>query len=332
MADAPTQDSTQESPPPDEAPPGGPLPDDRLLAEIEEAALELARLAGAEIMSALQREISVEYKTEARGDAAPTDPVSEVDRAVEQLLRERLGERFPDHGIVGEETDDQPSPDQEFLWVVDPVDGTSNFVNGFPLFACSIGVLHRGRPVVGAVWCSTSHALRPGVYHARRGGPLRFEQGPVTPERPGGDVTRRLAAAPAGSRGRTATWDNRVTGSAAIECTFVAAGIFNSASFWAVRLWDVAAGATLLQAAGREVWVRGRGGWEPLQRFEAPDTLPQAARTREAREEQREPTLRDWQQPLLVGEPEAVRQLRGRIRGPSRWRRLRFRLRRWFGR
>lgn len=331
MTNAPTEDSTRESPQsastPDDDPPGGPLPGDALLAEIEGVALDLARLGGAEIMSAFQREISVEYKTEARGDAAPTDPVSEVDRAVEQLLRERLSERFPEHGIVGEEVDDQPAPDQEFLWVVDPVDGTSNFVNGFPLFACSIGVLHRGRPVVGAVWCSTNHELRPGVYHARRGGPLRFEQGPVTPERPGGDVSRRLAAAPAGAPGRTATWDNRVTGSAAIECTFVAAGIFNSASFWAVRLWDVAAGATLLRAAGREVLVRGRGGWAPLQRFEAPDTVPRAAR-----EEQREPTLRDWRQPLLVGEPEAVQHLRGRIRGPSRWRRLRFRLRRWFGR
>lgn len=331
MADVPAEKSNEESPrraqPPADALPGGSLPDDRLLAEIEEAALELARLAGAEITSALQREISVEYKTEARGDAAPTDPVSEVDRAVEQLLRERLGERFPDHGIVGEEVDDEPSPEQEFLWVVDPVDGTSNFVNGFPLFAASIGVLHRGRPVVGAVWCSTSHDLRPGVYHARRGGPLRFEQGPVTPERPASDVSRRLAAAPGGSTGRAATWDNRVTGSAAIECAFVAAGIFNSATFWAVRLWDVAAGATLLHAAGREVWVRGRGGWAPLQRFEAPATLP-----RGAGDEQREPTLRDWRQPLLIGEPEVVQVLRRRVRGPSRWRRLRFRLRRWIGR
>ena len=46
----------------------------------------------------------------------------------------------------------------------------ANFVNGFPLFAASIGVLHQGRPLVGAVWCSTSHALRAGVYHARAGG------------------------------------------------------------------------------------------------------------------------------------------------------------------
>ena len=312
MADAPASE-----PQPDEG-----LPDDGLLAEIEEAALDLARLAGAEITDALQREISVEYKTEARGDSAPTDPVSDVDRAVEQLLRERLRERFPDHGIVGEEVDEHPSPDREFLWVVDPVDGTTNFVNGFPLFASSIGVLHRGRPVVGAVWCSTSHELRPGVYHARLGGRLYFEQRPVTPGRPASGVSRQLAAAPDGAAGRLRGWDNRVTGSAAIECAFVAAGIFNSALFWAVRLWDVAAGATLLRAADREVWVRGRGGWAPLERFEPPSRI----------REDREPTLRDWRQPLLAGEREAVELLSQRARGPSLWRRLRFRLRRWAGR
>ena len=57
-------------------------------------------------------------------------------------------------------------------WVVDPIDGTANFVNGFPLFAASIGVLHEGRPVAGALWCSTSHAL-PGRRLPRAGRPVR---------------------------------------------------------------------------------------------------------------------------------------------------------------
>jgi myo-inositol-1(or 4)-monophosphatase len=65
------------------------------------------------------------------------------------------------------------------VWAIDPIDGTTNFVNGFPLFAASIGMLHRGCPVVGAIWCSTSYALRAGVYHARAGGALRFEGEPL---------------------------------------------------------------------------------------------------------------------------------------------------------
>ena len=289
-----------------------PLPDDALLAEIEQSAVELARLAGAEIVAGLERGLEVEYKTEAKGDAAPTDPVSQVDRAVETLLRQRLAERFPDHGIVGEEVEEHPALDAEFVWAVDPVDGTTNFVNGFPLFASSIGVLHYGRPVVGAVWCSTSHALRPGIYHARRGRPLYFDDQQVNPGPPGSGVSRRLAAAPGGAGGRARTWDHRVTGSAAIECAFVAAGIFNSASFWSLSLWDVAAGATLLRAAGREVWIRGRDGWAPLERFEPPASV----------REDRAPTLRDWRRPLLVGEPEVVRVLREGARGPGLWRRL----------
>ena len=296
----------------------GAEPDAALLDEIESFALELAREAGAEIAAALQREVKVEYKTEARGDAAPTDPVSEVDRAVEALLRERLAQRFPDHAIVGEEVDAQPGPGPDFLWVVDPVDGTTNFVNGFPLFACSIGVLHRGLPVAGAIWCSTSHALRAGVYHARRGGPLRLEGEVVTPGHGNTGVSRRLAASPAGAAGRTSHWDYRVTGSAAIECAFVAAGIFNSAAFGRPGLWDVAAGVTLVRAAGYEVLARGRGGWAPLERFEPPASV----------REDRAPTLRDWRQSLLMGQPDVLAERTRTMRRPSLWRRLRRRLRR----
>src|SRR5690606_7734125 len=149
------------------------------------------------------------------------DPVSEVDRAVETLVRERVAARFPGHDIVGEEVDHHPSPDHEFVWVVDPVDGTANFINGFPLFAVSIGVLHRGAPVVGAVWCGTSHALRPGVYHAHLGGALHFDGEAIEPDRPAAGVRRRLSAAAGGAPAGTREWDHRITGCAAIEVAFV---------------------------------------------------------------------------------------------------------------
>ena len=84
----------------------------------------------------------------------------------------------------------------------------------------------------------------------------------------------------------------------------------------------MAAGATLLRAAGREVWTRGRGGWAPLERFEPPASV----------REDREPTLRDWRRPLLIGERAAVELLSSRVRGPGLWLRLRRRLRRMSGR
>jgi myo-inositol-1(or 4)-monophosphatase len=286
---------------------------DVLLDEIEAVAVELAHLAGAEITGTLGREIAVEYKQAGRGKERPTNPVSEVDHAVEALVRQRIGERFPDHGIVGEEVDLQPDPDREFLWVIDPVDGTTNFVNGFPLFAASIGVLHRGRPVAGAIWCSTGHELQPGVYHARAGGTLRFEGREVPRGRPSVGVRRRLIAGPGGAAGRASQWDLRVTGSAAIECAFVAAGIFTSTVFWGLFLWDVAAGVVLVRAAGLDVWTRDGRDWKPLERFEAPSKI----------REDRAPTLRDWRQPLVIGSDEAAAEIRRGNRGPGWWWRVR---------
>ena len=278
-----------------------------LLAELEAIARELAGAAGAEITAALGRSINVDYKNGDKSEeGAPTDPVSEVDRAVEEMIRERLAERLPDHAVLGEEQDDHPLPDAEYLWAIDPVDGTTNFVNRYPLFAASVGVLHEGVPVAGAVWCSASHGLGPGVYHAHHGGPLNFEGEPVeTVENQG--VRRSLSAAPGGAPGRAASWDNRVTGSAAIECVYVAAGIFTTAQFWGVHAWDLAAGLVLAEAAGREALIREGAGWKPFERFVPPSRV----------REDRTPTLRDWSRPMLVGTPEGLTQLRQRIRRPG---------------
>ncbi|HEV7284927.1 MAG TPA: inositol monophosphatase, partial [Kaistia sp.] len=218
---------------PSEAPQGD-LPSDTLapdvLAEIGATAAEFATLAGAEIIASLGRTLAVRYKN-IGGDAADfRDPVSEIDHKVEVLLRARLAERFGDHDIIGEELDERPGRNHDFVWAIDPVDGTANFVNGFPLFAASIGVLYRGRPVAGAVWCAASHALRPGVYYARRGGPLCFDGEPLNPRDTGG-LRRRLAGEPNGRSDRSLPWDSRKTGSAAIECAFVAAGLLRVARF-----------------------------------------------------------------------------------------------------
>ncbi len=306
----------------------GGSPSDDALAEIEECAVELAREAGSVIAEALTRELHVEYKREAQGDHAPTDPVSEIDHAIEGLVRARLAERFPDHGIVGEEVDEHPDPACEYVWVIDPVDGTTNFVNGFPLFACSIGVLHRGRPVVGAIWAAAGHELRPAVYHARRGGRLHANGAPLAPRPVGGleKVRRGLSGAPGGSPSRERQWDHRTTGSAVIECTYVAAGIFQSALFWGLHIWDVAAGVVLVEAAGREAWVRSGGRWRRLERFEAPESLP--ARERD-RAPGRAPSLRDWRMPLVIGTAEATAIIRERSHR-QRWRWRRARLRRAF--
>src|SRR5262249_139611 len=192
--------------------------------------VELATLAGREITAAFGTIFTVRYKTGPRDAVSLRDPVSEIDRNVEILIRERLAARFPDHGIIGEELAERPGRNSDFVGAGDPIDGTTNFVNGFPLFAASIGVLRRGRPVAGAVWCSVSHALRAGVYHARAGGSLRFEGEDVTPKI-NAAVLRRLAGVPVVADTDEAGWGGREAGAGGRGCGLAGAGPVGSGAF-----------------------------------------------------------------------------------------------------
>jgi myo-inositol-1(or 4)-monophosphatase len=262
----------------------------RYLAKIERTAVELANLAGAEIKTALGGMLSVRYKTISEAEEIWQDPVSEVDDNIEELIRARLAKSFPEHDIIGEELDERPARDHDFVWAVDPIDGTANFVNGFPLFAATIGVLHCGRPVAGAIWCAASHALRAGVYHASLGGTLCFNGDPVTPKH--NPLVRRRLAGVAAGRSNEGGWEMRTTGSAAIEAAFVAAGLLEAAHFERPNIWDVAGGAALVLAAGGRVMVAGGEGWAPLDKFEAPERGSGV------------PDLRHWSRSLILGRVE----------------------------
>jgi len=83
-------------------------------------------------------------------DKQDKSPVTQADREIEQKLRDLIGKRFPDHGIIGEEYGKQ-NADADFIWVIDPIDGTKSFATGRPLFGTIIGLMHAGKPVVGLV-------------------------------------------------------------------------------------------------------------------------------------------------------------------------------------
>ena len=105
------------------------------------AALEAADAAGQIIRKAFRGAFSVDYKTDA-------SPVTEVDVAAENAIRSRLVARFPSYGFYGEETG-RSAMDAEYLWLVDPIDGTKAFVRGYPLFSVQIALMHRGELVLG---------------------------------------------------------------------------------------------------------------------------------------------------------------------------------------
>jgi myo-inositol-1(or 4)-monophosphatase len=246
-------------------------------------ARDLARLAGDYIVAAHGSGLTVDYKDPSPGAASDSNPVSSADKRVEALLRTRIAAEFPDHAVIGEEL---PVQEQRsaFIWVIDPIDGTSNFINGLPLFAASIGVLFEGRPVAGATWCAATQAFRAGVYHSVEGGVLHFDGQPLRrrTERP----WRGLAAEPGRAPTYAALWDTRVFGCATLEFAFVAAGLLRIAYIPRPALWDVVAGLALLHSAGCGARVRRGCRWETMLGF---DSFRNTAQ------------LSTWCEPLLIG-------------------------------
>src|SRR3954462_6470692 len=110
----------------------------------------IAREAGALLMSFFG-EISIEYK----GDA---DLVTEADRAAERLITERIVGLWPAHDLLGEEGA-RREPGSDSKWYVDPLDGTTNFAHGFPVFCVSLGLTHKGQRIAGVVYDPTRDEL-----------------------------------------------------------------------------------------------------------------------------------------------------------------------------
>jgi histidinol phosphatase-like enzyme (inositol monophosphatase family) len=116
------------------------------LHDLEAFGLHLARAAGAAILPLFRAEHGLEDK----GRDGAFDPVTAADRGAEAAIRKAIAARFPDHGVIGEEYG-QDRPDAEFVWVLDPIDGTRAFIAGLPVWTTLIGLRHRGRPVVGVI-------------------------------------------------------------------------------------------------------------------------------------------------------------------------------------
>jgi fructose-1,6-bisphosphatase/inositol monophosphatase family enzyme len=116
------------------------------LAELDALLVELNAAAAAEILPLFRADHGLENKGGPRG----FDPVTRADRAAEAAIRRRVAERYPAHGVIGEEYGED-RPDAEFVWVVDPIDGTRAFIAGLPLWTTLIGLRWRGEPVLGSI-------------------------------------------------------------------------------------------------------------------------------------------------------------------------------------
>jgi histidinol phosphatase-like enzyme (inositol monophosphatase family) len=114
---------------------------------LETLALELARAAGEAILPLFRTDVALEDKAK---PGERYDPVTAADRAAEAAIRQLIGAYHPDHGVIGEEYG-ADRPDAEFVWVIDPIDGTRAFLAGLPLWTTLIALRHRGRPILGLI-------------------------------------------------------------------------------------------------------------------------------------------------------------------------------------
>lgn len=116
------------------------------LTELDTFLLELNAAAAKVIMPLFRADHGLEDKGGVKG----FDPVTAADKGAEAAIRQLISERYPSHGVIGEEYGED-HPDAEFVWVLDPVDGTRAFIAGLPLWCTLIGLRHQGRPVLGSI-------------------------------------------------------------------------------------------------------------------------------------------------------------------------------------
>ena len=216
------------------------LPPDvaEVLPGVEREAVAMAREAGRIVSSLFGQSVQVDYK-----DDKQTDPVTAADIQSQAYLAQAITERFPGHGILGEEKSDNDDPDApaaDWLWVLDPLDGTTNFLNGLPVWAVSIGVMYRGLPVAAALYlpwpdANPDAAISQGgvVFHARKGGGAFQDDHKLELADPDEIIANRLSGIPGSFSAqyriakalRRKAGEPRVTGSIAYELAMVARGV-----------------------------------------------------------------------------------------------------------
>jgi myo-inositol-1(or 4)-monophosphatase len=221
--------------------------------EFVPAISEIAREAGALLMGYFHRRVKIEYK----GDV---DLVTEADRQSEALILSRIREEWPSHDVMGEEGS-RIQTGSDYLWYIDPLDGTTNFAHGFPVFCVSIALEHKGTRVAGAVFDPT----RDELFAAELGRGAYLNHSRITVSKIDNLAECLVATGfPSHKRHKNPniffyhqitlrTHGVRRAGSAALDLCSVAAGRVDG--FWEFNLnpWDTAAGVLIAEEAGGRV-------------------------------------------------------------------------------
>lgn len=238
------------------------MADGSLELELQQAAEEMARRAGRVLADRFGGERTIEYK-------GGIDLVTDADRAAEEVVLQFLKARYPDHAVLAEESG--VTRGQGFRWIIDPLDGTTNYSHRVPHFCVSIAVEGEGGLLAGVVY----DPLRDELFSARRGGgaTLNGARMAVTGRTTLDEAllctgfpydVREKPDAPLGlfNRLMRRAQGIRRTGSAALDLAYVASGRFDGFFEFGLKPWDIAAGALLIwEAQGKMTRIDG----EPLE-------------------------------------------------------------------
>lgn len=200
-------------------------------------------------------------------EKAEKDFVSYVDRTSEERIREFLEKKYPDHSILGEEGGGEEK--EGFVWVIDPLDGTKNYIAGFPIFGVSVGLMYNGEPVAGSVYVPALESLYwagKGLGAYKNGRRIKVS---TTSE-------KRLCVVAYGFPSRAKRdleiywrifreiFDKvaamRRPGAAAVDLCLTAEGVFEGMVEFELHVWDICAGVVILKEAGGKFRVIEESG------------------------------------------------------------------------
>ncbi|MDR4496203.1 MAG: inositol monophosphatase family protein [Nitrospirales bacterium] len=226
------------------------------LKAITEVAILAARQSGAILLDYAQKGFEIHRKDQA------INLVTEADLHSEQAVLQNIRQAFPDHQILSEEQGLQDIPTHPIKWIIDPLDGTTNFAHGFPMYNVSIGVEYDGTCILGVVYDPTRNELflgQKGKGATLNGAPIQVSDTPKLNEAllvtgfaydvhtAKDNNLKEFCAFTLRARGM------RRTGTAAIDLCYIACGRFDG--FWELQLnpWDTAAGKVIVEEAGGKV-------------------------------------------------------------------------------
>lgn len=197
------------------------------------------------------------FRTETKG--AFNNLVTEADHAVEKLIVETIRKNFPDHSILTEESDPIQGT-SEYKWIIDPIDGTTNFAHGHPMFCVSIALIENGKPILGVVEMPTLNE----TFWARSGDGAYRNRHRISVSQKSDFKECLLAIGVPYDRGSERAEKSykmlrglyeqsrgvRRTGSAVMDLCFVACGRYDGYLEYGLKPWDIAAGKVIVEEAG----------------------------------------------------------------------------------